>query len=106
MIGVGFALVLTFTEIIWIHLKKNDEPGAIKRHDLNQLVVRYFLAFIFFSYGIGKLLDQQFSSTYTMMDLPMAEANGFWLTWRFFDYSYYYKFFIGLGQVVASVLFL
>ena len=79
---------------------------AIKRHDLNQLSVRYFLAFIFFSYGIGKLLGQQFTSTYTMMDQSMAEANGFWLTWRFFDYSYSYKFFIGLGQVAASILFL
>jgi uncharacterized membrane protein YphA (DoxX/SURF4 family) len=106
MIGVGFALLLTFAEIIWIHLKKNTEADAVKRHDLNLLSVRYFLAFIFFSYGIGKLLGQQFTSTYTMMDQSLAEANGFWLTWRFFDYSYSYKFFIGLGQVAASILFL
>ena len=106
MIGVWFALVLTFAEIVWIHFKKTDNPNAIKRHDLNMLSVRYFLAFIFFSYGIGKLLDQQFSSTYTMMDQSLAEANGFWLTWRFFDYSYSYKFFIGFGQVAAAILLL
>src|SRR6188508_2483470 len=45
MIGVWFALVLTFTEIIWIHLKRTGNPDAIKRHDLNILSVRYFLAF-------------------------------------------------------------
>ncbi|HKC37023.1 MAG TPA: hypothetical protein VKB95_13205, partial [Chitinophagaceae bacterium] len=106
MIGVGFALLLTFAEIIWIHFKKNTDPAAIKRHDLNQLAVRYFLAFIFFSYGISKLLGQQFTSTYTMMDQSLAKANGFLLTWRFFDYSYSYKFFIGFGQVAASILFL
>jgi uncharacterized membrane protein YphA (DoxX/SURF4 family) len=106
MIGVGFAFVLTFIEITYIQYKKIAEGDAIKRHDLNQLSVRYFLAFIFFSYGISKLLGQQFTSTYTMMDQSLADANGFWLTWRFFDFSYSYKFFIGLGQVVASVLFL
>ena len=106
MIGVWFALVLTFAEIIWIHFKKIGSPDAIKRHDLNMLSVRYFLAFIFFSYGIGKLLDQQFSSTYTMMDQSLGEANGFWLTWRFFDYSYYYKYFIRFGQVSCGKLFI
>ena len=104
MIGVGFALLLTFAEIIWIYFKK--KTGTLKRHDLNQLSIRYFLAFIFFSYGIAKLLGHQFTSTYTMMDQSLAEANGFWLTWRFFDYSFSYKLFVGLGQVIASVLFL
>ena len=106
MIGVWFALVLTFAEIIWIYFKKIGNPDAIKRHDLNMLSLRYFLAFIFFSYGISKLMGQQFTSTYTMMDQSLAKANGFWLTWRFFDYSYSYKFFIGFGQVAAAILFL
>ena len=106
MIGVGFALLFTLTEIAWTRLKKTAEPGVIRRHDLNQFAVRYFLAFIFFSYGIDKMLGMQFTSTYTMMDQSLSEANGFWLTWRFFDYSNSYKFFIGLGQVVASLLFL
>jgi uncharacterized membrane protein YphA (DoxX/SURF4 family) len=106
MIGVWFALVLTSAEIIWIHFKKIGNPDAIKRHDLNMLSLRYFLAFIFFSYGISKLMGQQFTSTYTMMDQSLAKANGFWLTWRFFDYSYSYKFFIGFGQVAAAILFL
>jgi len=106
MIGVGFALLLTFAELIWIHFRKIAGSDTIKRHDLNILSVRYFLAFIFFSYGISKLLGQQFTSTYTMMDQSLAKANGFWLTWRFFDYSYAYKFFIGFGQVAASILFL
>ena len=106
MIGVGFALVLTFAEIIWTHFKKTGNAGSTKRHNLNMLSVRYFLAFIFFSYGIAKLLGQQFTSTYTMMDQSLAEANGFWLTWRFFDYSYSYKFFIGFGQIAAAILFL
>ena len=106
MISVGFALVLTFTEIIWIHFKKISTTTVIKRHDLNLLSLRYFLAFIFFSYGIDKVLGLQFTSTYTMMDQSLSEANGFWLTWRFFDYSDSYKFFIGFGQVAASILFL
>jgi hypothetical protein len=41
-----------------------------------------------------------------MMDQSLAQANGFLLTWRFFDYSYSYKFFIGFGQVVAAILLL
>jgi len=107
MIGVGFSLLLTAIEIVWIQSKKlNSADSESKRHHLNQWAVRYFLACIFFSYGIGKILNLQFTTTVTRLDQTLAEANGFWLTWRFFDYSYSYKLFIGLGQILASTLFL
>jgi uncharacterized membrane protein YphA (DoxX/SURF4 family) len=107
MIGVGFSLLCTIIEMAWMRARKLNPPGMdSKRHQLNQWAVRYFLAYIFFSYGIGKILNLQFTTTITRLDQSLAEANGFWITWRFFDYSYSYKLFIGLGQIVASTLFL
>lgn len=107
MIGVAFGLLFTIMEITWMQIKKlSTGTDNTKRQHLNQWAVRYFLAFIFFSYGIAKVLNLQFTSTYTRMDQTLGEANGFWLSWRFFDYSYPYKLFIGLGQVLASTLFL
>lgn len=100
------AVVLTAIEILWLFYKRKTEEGFTKRHDLNQWVVRYFLAFIFYNYGIAKLIDQQFSAQYQILDRPLGEINGFALSWRFFDYSYKYKLFIGLGQILASTLFL
>src|SRR4030095_6107307 len=100
------ALVLAFGEILWIQFSKNKEIDFSKKHDLNQLVMRYFLAFIFFSYGIAKIIDEQFGSPYHILDRRMSEVPAFSLAWRFFDYSYFYKLFIGLGQVIASTLFL
>jgi hypothetical protein len=48
MIGVLFALVLTFAEIIWIRFKKTDNLNTIKRHDLNMLSVPIFSCLYFF----------------------------------------------------------
>lgn len=100
------ASTLTTFEVIWIYFQRKTDGGNIKRHDMNQLAVRYFLAFIFYSYGIAKLIDHQFGVQYQTLDRSLGEINGYSLSWRFFDYSLKYKIFIGLGQVLASTLFL
>ena len=103
---LGVVVFITLIEVGVILWRKNNQTSLVKRHDLNFFASRYFLAFIFFSYGIAKLINQQFGSPYHILDRSVAELNGYLLSWRFFDYSFSYKFFIGMGQVIASALFL
>ncbi|MAP54546.1 MAG: hypothetical protein CL605_06540 [Altibacter sp.] len=62
------------------------------------------------SYGVGKILGGQF---YRKGNIPEAiaqtkllDVTGFDLAWTFFGYSEAYVFFIGVSQIIGSVLLL
>ena len=106
MIGVAVALLFTLSEYAWLYFKRPRLTNLLKRHHLNQLAVRYFLGFILLGYGISKILDEQFHTLYTVFEKPLSAISGWQLAWRFFDYSYKYKLFIGLGQILGGLLLL
>lgn len=67
-------------------------------------IVRYFLAYIFLTYGLAKVFHNQFTTPLSVMDTRLADISGFDLTWRFFGYSYAYALFIAVSQVLCAVL--
>ena len=69
-------------------------------------VVRFFLAFSFFAYGLSKLLDLQFAWGYEQFDRPIRRLGGMGLVWAFFAYSRPYQICIGLAEVLPAALLL
>lgn len=67
-------------------------------------VIRYFLAYIFLTYGFAKVFKDQFSTFLSTMDTPVGQLSGIELTWRFFGYSYAYALFIASSQIISSIL--
>lgn len=69
-------------------------------------LIRYYLAFIIFSYGFAKVFAGQFPHTMANMDARFAELTPMRVAWAFFGYSKGYQQFLGWGEVVPAVLLL
>jgi uncharacterized membrane protein YphA (DoxX/SURF4 family) len=71
-----------------------------------QVILRYFLAYIFLLYGFAKIFKGQFYSFSSTLDTPLGDISGLQLTWRFFGYSYAYTVFVAASQIIGSTLLL
>lgn len=74
------------------------------------LVARLYVSIILINYGLGKIVGGQFyrqgAIPQDIAELPSAELAGFDLAWLFFGYSEGYIWFIGLSQIIGSILLL
>ncbi|HQQ96190.1 MAG TPA: hypothetical protein PLX35_02960 [Cyclobacteriaceae bacterium] len=70
------------------------------------VLIRYYLAFIIFSYGFAKVFAGQFPHTMANMDARFAELSPMRVAWAFFGYSRGYQEFLGWGEVVPALLLL
>jgi len=67
---------------------------------------RGFAAFMIMQYGFAKINGSQFTVLDSVIDKPMGEVSGFWLTWYYFGYSQAYGWIIALVQIVGGVMLL
>ncbi|RYU94906.1 hypothetical protein [Emticicia agri] len=108
--------VVTNAHLIWIVcgvLLALSAGGAfvwhkfIKKTDLHQWfqpIITYYVAHKIATYGAAKLLKTQFQVPNFILESPVGELNGFWLTWTYFGYSQTFAFVLGTMQVVGSIL--
>lgn len=75
-----------------------------KKQYVIQLIIRCFLSYIMFTYGISKLFGNQFFSLQHTLDTPLGQLSGIELTWRFFGYSASYGAFIASAQIIGAIL--
>ena len=67
---------------------------------------RYFAALLIIQYGFAKVNDAQFTVLQSVLDQPLREVSGFWLTWYYFGYSEVYGNLIALVQIAGGVMLL
>ena len=67
---------------------------------------RYFAALLIIQYGFAKINDAQFTVLQSVLDQPLREVSGFWLTWYYFGYSEVYGNLIALVQIAGGVMLL
>jgi hypothetical protein len=71
---------------------------------------RYYVCLFLLLYGIGKMIGGQFYRRGELPDevaaMTLAEAPAFELAWTFMGYSGTYIAFIGISQIVGSLLLL
>ncbi|MEO6302423.1 MAG: hypothetical protein ABIP51_04565 [Bacteroidia bacterium] len=75
-----------------------------------EFVFRVYV-FIFMSvYGLGKIMGGQFYTPeripHQVASIPLGEAQAFELAWTFMGHSYGYILFIGITQILGSLLLL
>lgn len=76
-----------------------------KRHGL-YIICRYFAAFMLLIYGFAKINGSQFTVVDWVLDEPLKEVSGFWLTWYYFGYSTTYKWIVALVEIGGGLLLL
>jgi hypothetical protein len=98
LVGVAAAAYWTWTEA------RRATPWL---HRVLQATVRYFLAYIFVTYGLAKIYRTQLYEPFLIwQDTPAGALSGFALTWTFFGSSYPYTLFIGFSQIACALLLL
>lgn len=68
--------------------------------------LRYFCAFMLYTYGVSKLLHLQFNMSSELAQKPIGSLSGYQLTWFYFGYSRIYACILGLAQVTGATLLL
>jgi hypothetical protein len=99
-ISAAFGLALT-----WCIIDKQKRDYSKLQYGL-QVATRYFLAYIIMQYGMVKVFDVQFGVSISQLDSNVVDMRPMSVAWTFFGYSRSYQMFIGLGQIVASLLLL
>jgi len=75
-------------------------------HSIFQTLCVLYLAFSISDYGAAKILGTQFQPPHYVLEEPIGELNGFWLTWTYYGYSPAMALIIGWTQVIGCALIL
>jgi hypothetical protein len=83
-----------------------NQHECVKAYPKHLDWLRYFCAFMLFTYGVSKLLHLQFNMSSELALRPIGSLNGYQLTWFYFGYSRVYACILGLTQVTGATLLL
>ena len=88
---------------IWA--KKDSFSYSLTIQYAIEVLVRFSLAHIFMTYGLGKIYGVQFPlPSEETLAMTLGEFTGQELTWAYFGWSFPYTAFVGLGQVLSAFL--
>lgn len=105
---VGLAGVLTFLVLailvaaIWTMIDKGRKLPSFFKYA--HAFARYYLAFILFAYGTGKIFDQQFYLFPEYMSVTVGRTVPMNILWICMSISKSYKFFAGLCEIIPAIL--
>lgn len=101
---LGVVLAAVIGTIIWSILDRNRPNYKMLLYYLSVLV-RYYLGFFMFSYGLAKLFNMQFGdlSEYRLKS-TYGQSSPMGLAWAFFSYSTGYKYFMGIAEALGGLL--
>ncbi|WP_428656762.1 hypothetical protein [Runella sp.] len=101
--AAGAALIAALIFSFYWHFKKRNNASFFFSV-LNTLC--YALAFGIALFGWKKIFKLQFQVPVSMLDQPMTELSGEWLTWAYFGYSYPFALIVAFAQLGGSLLLL
>lgn len=103
-IGLVFAALCSTSLLIAYFWQKSGKGESL--HHYFQTIVIFYVAYEISNYGLAKILQTQFQPPHYVLDTPIGELGGFWLTWTYFGYSQTFAFILGGTQVLGSFLLL
>ncbi|MFN8345367.1 MAG: DoxX family protein [Spirosomataceae bacterium] len=98
-LGAGLLALSLLLAYLWHKYVKNPEL-----HYWIQTIIAFYVAHMIATYGAAKLLKTQFQAPHYILDTPIGELNGFWLTWAYFGYSETFAMILGSMQVAGCLL--
>jgi len=75
-------------------------------HAIFQTLCVLYLAFSISDYGAAKILGTQFQPPHYVLERPIGELNGFWLTWTYYGFSRGMALILGWTQIIGCTLIL
>src|ERR1700683_3831541 len=103
LISLLFAVAYS---VYWQRKEIKNRINSGKLHAWFRGILRYWLVFEICTYGFAKILKTQFGTSYTRVDTPVGQLNGFELTWNYFAHSYVFAVIIASFQIGGAILLL
>jgi hypothetical protein len=103
-IYIALAVLVSLSFILAFIWEKTNKGKNL--HPYLQTAIAFYLAQSIINYGAAKILKTQFQPPNYVMDTPIGDLNGFWLTWTYFGYSQTMAAILGWTQVIGSILLL
>lgn len=75
----------------------------LKLHSWFQTIIAFYLAYSITLYGSAKVLQFQFNAPNYILETPVGELTGFWLTWTYYSHSQTLMIILGMIQVIGSI---
>ncbi len=75
-------------------------------HAIFQTIIAFYVANSVTGYGAAKILKTQFQPPRYILETPIGDLNGFWLTWTYYGYSQTMAYILGWTQVIGCILLL
>ncbi len=99
---LGVMLLVSAT-IAFFWQESSREPHL---HYYFQTIIAFYVAFQITTYGSAKILKTQFQAPNYILETPIGDLNGFWLTWTYYGYSQTMAYILGWTQVIGAILLL
>lgn len=84
----------------------NMSGKGVKLDAVFQHISAFYVAFEIAVYGFAKIMQTQFQAPHYVMEQPIGELSGFWLTWAYFGHSQTMAFILGSTQILGAILLL
>ncbi len=106
MLNVAYLSIALLVTLVWSVWDRKRQQYQQLNSGL-KIGLRYYLAFIMFSYGISKLFVQQMPyPSLAQFYTPLGEFTPMRFTWMYLGYSAPYQFFGGLLETLGGLLIL
>jgi len=103
---LAFAILSLLGTLIWSIIEKRNRPYE-KLNYTFEIILRYFLAYQMFYYGIFKIIPIQFfEPSFSTLLQSYGKASPMGIFWTMMAVSKGYAFFMGLAEVTGGILLL
>jgi len=90
--------------ICWHYLNRKDKNLSLL-HRILTVVIRYYVGFTLFKYGLVKILGLQFNfPSLLSLTEPLSQFSPMGLAWRFMGFSYGYQLTMGIIELFGLLL--
>ncbi len=100
----AIAVMIVVSAIAAIAWQKSNKGAGLHKWFLG--IIIFYVAYAISTYGFAKLMRTQFQPPQYILDTPVGDLNGFWLTWVYYGHSQTLAFILGIIQIGGSILLL
>ena len=99
---IALAVMIAISFIIALLWHRSNKGNHL--HKYFQAIIIFYVAYYISVYGFAKILKTQFQPPLSVLETPIGDLNGFWLTWVYYSHSETLANLLGTMQIGGSIL--
>ncbi len=100
----AISVMIAISVVAAVPWQKSNKARGLHKWFLS--IIIFYVAYAISTYGFAKLMRTQFQPPQYILDTPVGDLSGFWLTWVYYGHSQTLAFILGIMQIAGSILLL